>query len=193
MGYIKRTFSIILLVFLLFSCGKKSTLEQQIGFAEFSDIYEEPYDGTEEFSRNNRWEYLVIHCAANNRPLTTQQLLQIFRSYGWSRPGYNIFISREGKSDTLVPFNLDPFISPNEIANGVRGYNSRAIHIAYCGGVDSRLRPRDTRTIAQKQELIRHINHIRLANPNIKIVGHNFLDRGKACPSFDAAKEYSIR
>jgi N-acetylmuramoyl-L-alanine amidase len=190
MGYIKGTLSIILLLF-LFSCGQKN-IDSEFQFADFADIYEEPYNSGEELRRGTRWEYLVIHCTANYRPITKERLLQIFRSYGWSRPGYNIFITREGKSDTLVPFNMDLFITSNEIANGVRGYNSRSIHIAYDGGVDRNLRPRDTRTIPQRQELLRHINYIRFIHPHIKIVGHTNLDRFKACPSFDVISEYRL-
>ena len=192
MGFVKKSLPVILLLTLFLSCGKKS-IDAEFQFADFADIYEETYDSAEELSKENRWEYLVIHCTANYRPITRERLLQVFRSYGWKKPGYNIFINRQGVSDTLVPFNMDPFITSNEIANGVRGYNSRSIHISYDGGVDSRLRPRDTRTIPQRQELIRHINYIRFIYPHIKVVGHNELDRFKACPSFDVKKEYSLQ
>lgn len=191
MGFIRGVLPIVLLITLFLSCGKKR-IDAEFQFADFSDIYEEPYDSAEELNKGNRWEYLIIHCTANYKPITKEKLLQVFKSYGWKKPGYNIFITREGVSDTLVPFNMDAIITPNEIANGVRGYNSRSIHISYDGGVDSRLRPFDTRTIAQRQELIRHINYIRFIYPHIKVVGHRDLDRFKACPSFDVKKEYDF-
>jgi len=160
-------------------------------FADWSDIVDWEEDEAHDLSTAQEWEYLIIHCAANFRPLTGQQLRNIFRSYGWVKPGYNIFVLRDGTSDTLVPFNLDPYITFDEIANGVRGFNTRSIHISYCGGVNAQGRPENTMTPAQRQEITRHIVSIKKAQPHIQVKGHNEFDRLKACPSFNVKEQFS--
>ncbi len=76
------------------------------------------------------------------------------------------------------------------VANGVKGYNSISVHVAYTGGVDASGKPVDNRTDAQKKFLLYLLKVLRRAYPNAQIVGHRDL-AAKACPSFDAKAEYS--
>ena len=41
----------------------------------------------------------------------------------------------------------------SKVSNGAHGYNSTAINIAYVGGIDSKGKPVDNRTEAQKVSL----------------------------------------
>ena len=50
--------------------------------------------------------------------------------------------------------------------------------------------PKDTRTEAQKQSLIALLRQLRAQFPNAVIHGHRDY-AAKACPSFDATKEYA--
>jgi N-acetylmuramoyl-L-alanine amidase len=80
----------------------------------------------------------------------------------------------------------------------VEGYNANSIGVVYVGGLENRpntpyalLKPKDTRTQAQKAELLSLLMDLRRLYPNAKIQGHrDFPNVKKACPSFDAKREY---
>lgn len=56
-------------------------------------------------------------------------------------------------------------------------------------GAKSDGKPKDTRT--QKQTLYWLLKELKERYPLAAIVGHNDLNKGKACPCFDVKKEYS--
>ena len=70
------------------------------------------------------------------------------------------------------------------------GHNSRSIGICYIGGCGSDgLSPKDTRTPQQKEALLKLLRELRKLYPKARIRGHRDF-ANKACPSFDATKEY---
>lgn len=86
-----------------------------------------------------------------------------------------------------------------KVSNGVRGYNSVCINIAYTGGINSQ----DTRSEEQKKSLVSLLKILRKKYPHAVIQGHRDfspdLDKNgkiekfewiKACPCFDAKTEY---
>ena len=90
-------------------------------------------------------------------------------------------IDKEGKKHYLQPFDLP--------TNGVKGFNSNAIHISYIGGKDI-----DDRTDLQKEAIIRAIKEALVySKPHIPIIkGHrDFPNVAKSCPRFDAQIEYN--
>ena len=104
---------------------------------------------------------------------------------GWKNPGYHYIIDRFGNVVNLLPIEL--------VSNGVQGYNSQTINISYVGGIDKSGKPKDTRTEAQKQSILKLLKELRVKFPKAKIQGHrDFPNVKKACPSFDAKKEYSL-
>lgn len=70
------------------------------------------------------------------------------------------------------------------------GHNRHSIGICYEGGLDGKGLPRDTRTPAQKAALTQLLQELGRHFPAALTVGHRDLNPQKACPSFDAAKEY---
>ena len=92
----------------------------------------------------------------------------------------------------------------------VSGYNANSIGVVYVGGLENRpgtpynkLKPKDTRTDAQKEALLSLLIDLRKLYPQAVIQGHRDFspDRNhngtiepsewiKACPSFDAKTEY---
>ena len=50
--------------------------------------------------------------------------------------------------------------------------------------------PKDTRTTEQKQSLVKLLKELKTKYPQASIHGHRDFS-SKACPSFDATKEYS--
>jgi len=112
-------------------------------------------------------------------------------------PGYHWLIDANGKITQLVDEGI--------VANGVKGYNSTAIHVAYIGGIDKQ-HPNgiDTRTPDQKAALEILLTQLHLRYPNAKIMGHRDIspdtnhngkvdswERIKNCPCFDAIPEYA--
>ena len=69
-------------------------------------------------------------------------------------------------------------------------HNAHSIGICYEGGLDIRGQPADTRTAEQKQSMRRLIEELHERYPRALAVGHRDLDPKKACPCFDAVKEY---
>lgn len=185
-------FGIVLLTIALLIIFESS---KQVNIAADSDLFTEV---EENFSfsefRSKRVEYLIIHCTASQATVDHSKnwYLDFFKNKrGWSRPGYHMIISPGGRKDILIPFDNDGYVQYNELANGVAGYNSISIHISYQGGIDRYGNPKDTRTAAQKKVLEEEIKKIKLKFPWIKVRGHNDFAK-KACPSFDAKKEYAI-
>ena len=73
-----------------------------------------------------------------------------------------------------------------------KGFNHNSIGICYEGGLDEQGRPKDTRTDAQKQRMKELTEILKKVFPGVKVKGHCQLspDIKKACPCFDAEKEY---
>jgi N-acetylmuramoyl-L-alanine amidase len=99
---------------------------------------------------------------------------------GWKSPGYHFIIQRNGQVIMLLPLD--------RVANGVRGHNANAVHVAYIGGVDERGRALDNRTPEQRQAMRDLTASLRQQFPRAAIKGHrDFPGVTKECPSFDVA------
>jgi N-acetylmuramoyl-L-alanine amidase len=133
---------------------------------------------------------IVIHCTATPQDTKVSSILNYWKNdLKWRRPGYHILIDAAGGKHYLAPFE--------DITNGVAGHNALSVHISYIGGVDAKGKPLDTRTDLQKARILDAIREViywmrreRLHLDGLEIVGHRDL-AAKACPSFDAKKEYS--
>lgn len=136
---------------------------------------------------------LVIHCTATpeGREVSSSDIRHWHTDpvskggRGWKQVGYTDLIHLDGAVERLVGNNEDMEVDPWEVTNGARGYNSTSRHVVYAGGCDSKMRPKDTRTDAQKAALAAYVSDFHRRFPAVLIVGHNELDKGKACPSFD--------
>lgn len=127
---------------------------------------------------------IVVHCTATQQTINIQSIINYWKiTLKWKSMGYHYIIEANGNTVQLT--NLE------YIANGASGYNKNSIHIAYIGGIDYKRIPIDNRTIEQKNAL--RILIMQLANkyPDADILGHYQLPNvKKACPCFDAKKEY---
>lgn len=106
---------------------------------------------------------------------------------GWKQVGYTLMFHLDGRRETLVGYDDDEWISSGEITNGATGINSKSRHIVYVGGLDNKMKPKDTRTEAQRLMLEREVLDTIKYHPDIKILGHNQV-ANKACPCFDVPK-----
>ncbi len=138
-------------------------------------------------------KYLVIHCTATpeGREVTAADIRAWHTSpppkgRGWRQVGYTDLIHLDGKVERLVKNNEDAQVDSWEVTNGAAGYNSISRHIVYAGGCDKKMKPKDTRTAAQKEALKRYVVDFHRRFPQIRIVGHGELPGvQKVCPSFD--------
>ena len=138
-------------------------------------------------------QYLVIHCTATpeGREVSAADIRRWHTSpapagRGWKQVGYTDLFHLDGRVERLVANNEDANVDPWEITNGAAGYNSVSRHVVYAGGCDAGMKPKDTRTAAQKKALRKYVLDFHARHPAVKIVGHNQL-AAKACPSFDVA------
>lgn len=153
-------------------------------------------------------KYLVIHCTATpeDRDVTAADIRRMHTApksaggRGWKQVGYTDLIRLDGTVERLVANNEDAMVDPWEITNGATGYNSISRHIVYAGGCDRNMKPKDTRTTAQKAALAKYLREFHAKHPDVKIIGHRDLspDRNgngiiepcewmKACPSFEVS------
>lgn len=124
---------------------------------------------------------IIVHCSANRAgsALRLADIDRHHRSLGWKGCGYHYVIPTDGTLEEGRP--------EAEVGAHCRHHNRHSIGICYIGGLSADGTPADTRTEAQRATLRRLLAslHRRL------IVGHRDLDPLKACPCFDAAKEYA--
>lgn len=141
-------------------------------------------------------KYIAVHCTASHQSMTIDGLKQEFRRKGWVNPGYHYVVSPDGKITQLL--------EEEKVSNGVRGYNSVTINVAYIGGIDTNGKPTDNRTTAQKASLCSLLKMLHKKYPTAVIQGHRDFSPDlnkdgkitsnewmKACPCFNAKEEYS--
>ena len=127
---------------------------------------------------------IILHCSATPeyRDVSVKDIRQWHLDRGWSDIGYHYVIELDGTIKEGRPLERQ--------GAHVRGLNKNSIGICYIGGCDEDMRPKDTRTIAQKISLEYLITELMNAHINSTLHGHNEFS-SKACPSFDVQKEYT--
>ena len=132
-------------------------------------------------------QYIVVHCSATRVtiPFTEEQLLHCHLKRGFKCIGYHFYVTKDGVLHHTRPMS--------EIGAHALGFNLHSLAICYEGGLDESGNPADTRTPLQKETLRRVLGELKGLYPEARIVGHYQLsaDVHKACPCFDARKEYS--
>ena len=125
-------------------------------------------------------KYLVIHCTATpeGREVSAADIRRWHTSpppagRGWKQVGYTDMFHLDGRVERLVGNNEDAEVDPWERTNGARGYNAVS------------RTTKDTRTLLQKNEMARYVREFHQRHPDVRIIGHRDLDKGKDCPSFD--------
>ena len=128
---------------------------------------------------------IIIHCSAV-RPWQQSSAADIDR---WHRErgfqngiGYHYVVRRDGTVEVGRPIEM--------IGAHCENHNRHSIGVCYEGGLDAAGKPADTRTEAQKVALRKLLLHLHARFPKAIITGHNVFNPMKACPCFDAVKEY---
>ena len=136
--------------------------------------------------KNNRIiKEIIVHCSATpeGKDFTVLDIKKWHLERGFSDIGYHYVIYRDG--------SINKGRDESKIGAHCTGHNSYSIGVCYVGGVakDGKT-AKDTRTDAQKKSLLSLLRNLKMKYPQASIHSHKDYAR-KACPSFDATKEYS--
>ena len=140
---------------------------------------------------------IVIHCSATreDKDFTEYDLDVCHRRRGFNGAGYHFYIRKNGDIKSTRPIE--------KVGAHAKGFNRESIGICYEGGLDSKGRPKDTRTEWQKHSLRVLVLTLLKDYPECRVCGHRDLspDRNengeiepeewvKACPCFDAENNW---
>ena len=127
---------------------------------------------------------IIVHCSAtpDGRDLSVADIDRWHRERGFDGIGYHYVVYIDGSVHEGRPLN--------KVGAHCKGHNAHSIGICYVGGVDLNGKPKDTRTLAQKDALVNLLMRLKRRFPKAVIRGHRDF-AAKACPSFDATKEYA--
>ena len=136
--------------------------------------------------KNNRIiKEIIVHCSATpeGKDFTVLDIKKWHLERGFSDIGYHYVIYRDG--------SINKGRDESKIGAHCTGHNSYSIGVCYVGGVakDGKT-AKDTRTDAQKKSLLSLLRNLKIKYPQASIHSHRDY-ANKACPSFDATKEYS--
>ncbi len=126
---------------------------------------------------------LIVHCTATREgnDYTVADIRRWHKQRGFSDVGYHFIIHLDGR----VEAGRDIKIAGAHCV----GHNSHSIGVCYIGGLDAEGKPKDTRTKEQRIALKTLLAMLSIIYPGAKVYGHcDFA--AKACPCFDARKEY---
>ena len=127
---------------------------------------------------------IIVHCAATpeGKDFTVADITRWHKARKFRTIGYHFVIYRDGSIHAGRPLE--------EPGAHCVGHNKNSIGVCYIGGcaADGKT-PKDTRTEAQKSALLDLLKRLHAQFPNATIRGHRDF-AAKACPSFDATKEY---
>lgn len=127
---------------------------------------------------------IIVHCSATpeGRNVSVADIDRWHRERGFDGIGYHYVVYIDGSVHEGRPLN--------KVGAHCKGHNAHSIGICYIGGVDLNGKPKDTRTLAQKDALVNLLMRLKRRFPKAVIRGHRDF-AAKACPSFDATKEYA--
>lgn len=128
---------------------------------------------------------IIIHCTdtPEGRDVTVADITRWHKANGWRTIGYHYVVYRDGSVHAGRP--------ESETGAHCRGHNAHSIGVCYVGGhaADNPKKYTDTRTPAQRSALIDLLIRLRRKYPTARIYGHRDF-AAKACPCFDARREY---
>ena len=132
-----------------------------------------------------RISLIILHCSATreNRRYTMEDCKRDhLKRPGFKDIGYHFYIELDGTMKEGRPME--------RVGAHCKNHNMHSIGICLEGGLDEQGRFADTRTAPQEDRLIHLLARLKVQFPNALILGHRELNPDKACPCFDAAKEY---
>ena len=127
---------------------------------------------------------IIVHCSATieGQDVRAKDIKQYHvNQRGWRDIGYHYIIDLDGTVERGRPIS--------QPGAHCLGHNAHSIGVCYIGGLDRSGKPKDTRTAAQRQALLKLITKLTTVY-RCATHGHNEY-ANKACPCFDAKNEYT--
>jgi len=127
---------------------------------------------------------IIVHCSATREGenFEVADIRKWHLARGFNDIGYHFYIDLYGE--------IHKGRDISKIGAHCKGHNRNSIGICYCGGVEADGKtPKDTRTSEQRKALVAVIRTLKAMYPEAIVYSHNEF-ANKACPSFDATKEY---
>ncbi|MCI6495089.1 MAG: N-acetylmuramoyl-L-alanine amidase [Bacteroidales bacterium] len=120
---------------------------------------------------------IILHCTATpeGREVTVADVTAWHKERGFRTIGYHYLVYLDGM---VVRGRRE-----EEIGAHCLGQNAGSIGVCYVGGLDSRGKPKDTRTAAQRVALRNLVEGLQRRYPHATLHGHNEF-AAKACPCF---------
>ena len=128
---------------------------------------------------------IIVHCTATRegQHVTVKDIDAMHKQRGFDGIGYHYLVYLDGS----VHEGRDVDRQGAHCTN----HNRDSIGVCYVGGVEKDGKtPKDTRTPEQKAALTDLLTELKALYPGAKIHSHRDF-ANKACPSFDATKEYA--
>lgn len=141
------------------------------------------------------WRYIdkiIVHCSATREGVnvTVPQIDKMHRKRKFSQIGYHYVVDLAGNIRVGRPVTM--------VGAHTTGYNTGSIGICYVGGLDSRGKPKDTRTYQQNNGLYQLIKYLCKIYDIKEVKGHRDYSPDKngdgkitkyewikSCPCFD--------
>lgn len=126
---------------------------------------------------------IIVHCTATKegQNFKVEDINRWHKQRGWNMIGYHYVVYLDG--------TIHQGRSEDQIGAHCLKHNTNSIGVVYVGGLDAEGKPKDTRTEAQKKGLRKLLTELKHKYPKVTIHSHKDF-APKACPSFDATKEY---
>lgn len=126
---------------------------------------------------------IIVHCSdtPEGRDDRAEDIRRWHKAKGFNEIGYHYVIDLDG--------TIEAGRDVETAGAHTQGQNATSIGICYVGGADEHRKPKDTRTEAQKESMRILIQFLKLKYKGAKVYGHRDF-ANKACPCFDAKKEY---
>lgn len=123
---------------------------------------------------------IIVHCTATpeGREVTVADVTAWHKKRGFRTIGYHYLVYLDGSIHAGRPVS--------EVGAHCTGQNARSIGICYVGGLDKEMKPKDTRTQAQKKALRRLVSQLQVQFPGSTVHGHREF-AAKSCPCFDVS------
>ena len=124
---------------------------------------------------------IILHCTATKegQDYSVEQVRKWHLDRGFNDIGYHFLIRLDGTVEAGRPLET--------VGAHCKGHNANSIGIAYVGGLDKNGRPKDTRTLPQKEAMRRLVHDLKQYFPRLEVHGHNEYST-KSCPCFSVSE-----